>query len=574
MKTFMRILLPIVLIVAILAGTFWYLTVYDREFTHEIILSGARYFEKHGQHTIAAWLYDKAYVHSDNADDVALELAEHYRAAGNYTKAEATLNRAIRDGGGINVYIALSRVFVEQNKLLDALRLVEDLPEGELRTALNKKRPAAPVPDQPEGHYDSYISVSFAAGGNKVYVTGEDFPSVDRDYHQTPIALGTGENRFLAITVGENGLVSPLTPYCFTVIGVIEPVVFTDATMEKAIREAALLPETGVVYTNQLWDLRRFTVPAGVKDLTDLKFLPFLSELYVDGATAPLTPIESLSELTVLSIQNCTVSNKLLESISGLSGLTKLTLRNCSLTTLKGVEKLTSLTYLDVGHNAIGNLTPLAGLTGLKTLYLDENAVDGQDLSSLSGLKALTYLNISSNSVNSLAHIAGLSKLTHLYAGTNLLTDVYALASLSNLTHLDISANKISAVSMLSQCKKLIELNISNNEISDILTFSSLTKLEVLNFSHNKVVTLPKWPLNCELHTIDGSYNDLYSIKSLAGLENLNYILMDYNSDVSSVNVLYDCPLLIVLSVYGTSVRDISALVTEGSSTIVYYDPT
>ncbi len=574
MKTFMRILLPLVLVVAILAGTFWYLTVYDREFTHEMIIKGARYFEKNGQHSIAAWLYDKAYVHSDNIDDVALELAEHYRTIGNYTKAELTLNRAISDGGGVNVYIALSRIYVEQNKLLDALRLVENLPEGELRTALEKKRPAAPMPDKAEGHYDSYISVNFTANGNKVYITSGDFPSVDRDYHQTPITLSTGENRFLTIAVGENGLVSPLTPYCFTVIGVVEPVVFTDAAMEKAIRQAATLPETGVVYTNELWNLRSFTLPADATNYADLKFLPFLTELHIDGAAASLDPIRSLTELTVLSIKNSTVSPQLLETITGLSGLTKLTMRSCSLTSLSGMEKLTALNYLDIGHNAIGNLAPLSGLTGLKTLYLDENAVDGQDLSALSTLTDLTYLDISYNSVNSLAHIAGLSKLTHLYASTNLLTDVYVLASLSNLTHLDISCNKISAVSMLSQCQKLKELNISTNEISDILTFSALVNLEVLDFSHNKVVTLPTWPLNCALHTINGSYNNLYSIKSLAGLESLNIVLMDYNKKVSVVNVLYDCPLLMVLSVYGTKVRDVSALLTEGSSITVYYDPT
>ena len=574
MKTFMRIVLPIVLVVTILAGTFWYLTVYDREFTHDVILSCARYFERNDQHTIAAWLYDKAYVHSDNADEVALELAEHYRAAGNYTKAEATLNRAIDDGGGAQVYIALSRVFVEQNKLLDALRLLENLPAGELRDTLEKKRPATPVPDRAEGHYSDYISVSFSANGNKVYVTGGEFPSLDKDYHQTPITLGAGENRFLAITVGENGLVSSLANYSFTVVGVIEPAVFTDPAMEAAIREAAGL-ETGVtVYTNELWNLRSFTVPADAKDLTDLKYLPFLTELHIDSATASLTPIEALLELTVLSIKNCTVSPQLLESIVKLSGLTKLTLRNCYLTTLSGIEKLTGLTYLDVGNNAVGNLTPLTGLSGLNTLYLDNNAIDGKDLSDLSSLSALSYLDISYNSVNSLAHIAGLSKLTHLYAGSNLLTDVYALASLQNLTHLDISYNQISAVSMLSQCQKLTELNIANNEISDILTFSALVKLEVLNFSNNKVVTLPVWPLDCALHTINGSYNKLSSIKTLAGLENLNKVLMDYNKDVSKVNDLYRCPVLMVLSVYGTKVRDISSLVTEGNSITVYYDPT
>ena len=75
MKKFFRILIPIILVIAIIACIGWYLMIYDRDFTRDMLLSGARYFENQGNHTVSSWFYDQAYIQASNNDAVAIELA-------------------------------------------------------------------------------------------------------------------------------------------------------------------------------------------------------------------------------------------------------------------------------------------------------------------------------------------------------------------------------------------------------------------------------------------------------------------------------------------------------------------
>ena len=92
-----------------------------------------------------------------------------------------------------------------------------------------------------------------------------------------------------------------------------------------------------------------------------------------------------------------------------------------------------------------------------------------------------------------------------------------------------------------------------------------------LDFSNNKVAALPKFSKKCDLVSINGSYNEIKSLDNLSGLENLNTVTMDYNKDLSSLKPLTECHKLIEVSVYGTKVKNSSAL-TE-MSVIVNYDP-
>ena len=113
MKKVLRILLPFLLVIVIVAGSVWYLFVYDRAFTRDVLLACARFSESQGHHSMSTWFYNRAYNHAADNDAVAIELAEQYVSDGNYTKAEYTLSKAIADGGSIDVYIALCRTYVE-----------------------------------------------------------------------------------------------------------------------------------------------------------------------------------------------------------------------------------------------------------------------------------------------------------------------------------------------------------------------------------------------------------------------------------------------------------------------------
>ena len=72
MKKFFRIIIPIILVIAIIACIGWYLFIYDRDFTRDMLLSGARYFDKNGNHALSSWFYDQAYAQASDNDAVAI----------------------------------------------------------------------------------------------------------------------------------------------------------------------------------------------------------------------------------------------------------------------------------------------------------------------------------------------------------------------------------------------------------------------------------------------------------------------------------------------------------------------
>ena len=121
MKKAIKIIVPLVMIIAIIASIGWYLFVYDRDFTRDMLLNQARYYSDNRNDKAASWFYGLAYEYPSQDEHIAIELANQYKADGNYTKAEYTLTNAIADGGTADLYIALCKTYVEQDKLLDGL---------------------------------------------------------------------------------------------------------------------------------------------------------------------------------------------------------------------------------------------------------------------------------------------------------------------------------------------------------------------------------------------------------------------------------------------------------------------
>ena len=150
-------LFPILLALLIIASLAWYCFVYDRDFTRDMLLQQARHQSTKGNPQVASWFYDLAYEHSGQDENVAIELANQFKADGNYTKAEYTLSNAIADGGTADLYIALCKTYVEQDKLLDAVNMLDNIADPAIKAEIEAMRPAAPVSDPVPGFYSQYI---------------------------------------------------------------------------------------------------------------------------------------------------------------------------------------------------------------------------------------------------------------------------------------------------------------------------------------------------------------------------------------------------------------------------------
>ncbi len=575
MKRAIRIIIPILLAIAILFCTGWYLLVYDRALTRDLLLNTARHYDAKGNHTIATWFYNQAYKHADDNDEVAIELANQYKSDGNYTKAEYTLSKAISDGGGIDLYIALCKTFVEQDKLLDAVTMLNNITNEQIKSQLEKMRPQAPkcIPDPSVtgSYYTDYITISLSAEGGTIYANNRgEIPSVEKDLYNDGITLTGGDNTIYAISVAENGLVSPTAVFRFTVGGVIEPVEFQDEVMEATIREKLSVSAEKVLYTNDLWTIYEFEVPGGVQSLADLKHLAFLQTLTISNSVSgQLDCIANLANLTQLQIKNTAVTAEELVIIGRLPSLQKLTLDNCGLATVAGLGSIYNLTHLDLSNNSIRDISVLSGLKNLTELNIQHNVVN--DLTPLSSITTLRHLDVSYNNLTTLSPVSSVVGLLKLIAGNNSIVDTTGIDALTSLENLDLSYNAISGISNLNVCTALKTLDISNNSISNISAVSNMAKLTQLNFSYNSVTEIPTLDKNSELANIDGSHNSIKKLTSLKGLKYLRIVNMEYNKDLSSLNDLTSCPVLMQVDVYGTKVKSAAGLTSQG--VVVNYNP-
>ena len=571
MKKALKIIIPLLLSLAIIGSMAWYFLVYDQGFTKDMLLWSARTLEQGGKHELAAWLYNITYRQASYEDDIAIELSNQYKTIGNYTKAEYTIAEAIAANPTTDLYIALCNLYVQQDKLMDAVALLDTVANPQIKAELDEMRPKAPSLTPEAGFYSQYVTVEATAEGSTLFVnTKNQFPTTEKDLYTGPITLPEGETVIHAIAVNDNGLVSPLTIHGYTIGGVIELVKFSDPAMEAAIRSAIGADENDTIFTNALWGVKTFTVPGDAVTFSDLAYLPYLKVLNVsDSVSGELVNIKNLSYLTELHVTGGSLSEDELAVIGQLTGLKKLTLSSCGISTIASLSSLNQLEYLDLSNNSLRNLSAISIMQNLQELYLSKNVVT--DLTDLMGLKKLKTLDVSYNSLNSVDPIQSNISLTYLNFAHNNVKDISALTSLSVLNELHASHNIITDISAVSSCSEVEVLNIANNSITDISVLSVLEKMQQLDFSNNQVKELPKFSKKSALVSINGSYNQIENLKTLSSLTDLNIVLMDYNEKLDSLEPLDSCPRLVKVNAYGTKVSDVRFLTDK--SVVVNYNP-
>lgn len=117
-------------------------------------------------------------------------------------------------------------------------------------------------------------------------------------------------------------------------------------------------------------------------------------------------------------------------------------------------------------YEAIAELSPLAQLTHLKTLCLDNVRIS--NFSVLSTLTDLEHLRINWDMLSDIHFLSPLKKLKHLDLAYNRISDIAVLSELPQLEHIQLSCNKIKDVSPLLALNNLEFLYLNNNQISDV----------------------------------------------------------------------------------------------------------
>ncbi len=571
MKKALKLIISLILIAALLGGAAWYFLLYNPALTTDLLLDWGAGAQSRGHTNTAIRYYRWAYQLSGQDPELAIQLAKAYQQADNYTKAEYTLANAIAAGGSLDVYLTLCQIYVEQDKLLDAVTMLDQIADPSIKSQLDAMRPAAPTANLTPGFYNQYMEVSLTSGGGDLYVSTEgEYPSTRTDSYSESISLGLGETTICALSVSEQGLVSPLSVFGYTISGVVEDVTLSDSVLDAYVRELLSRGAGSALTTADLWGITELTVPAEVAELTDLSYFTGLTSLVIqDRPDLSLSFLSGMTQLQTLDLSGCTLQSDELELIGALPQLQVLDISGCGLSTIAGLRGSATLLEADLSDNSISDIAPLAGNSGLKTLNLQRNAVT--DLMPLSGFTELSWLDASYNSVQSISPLGTCVNLSYLNLTNNNLTALSSIDHLTGLAELDASYNALTDISGLESCADLGKLNLSNNSLESMDSLASLTKLTDLDISYNDIQTIPDFPEDSALVTFNGCHNFFEDVSGLAGLQSLNYVYLDYNN-IFDINCLSTCTNLIQVNVFKTNVTDVSKLLDM--SVIVSYNPT
>jgi len=264
---------------------------------------------------------------------------------------------------------------------------------------------------------------------------------------------------------------------------------------------------------------------------------------------------------------------------------------NEKISSLKGIEYFTSLTYLNCCNN---NLTSLdvSNNTALTTLYCYNNNLTSLDVSNNTALTTLycynnnltsldvsnntmlTYLDCTNNNLTSL-DVSKNTALTELYCYTNNLTSLdvsnntvlgYLYCHTNNLTSLDLSKN--TALTYL-EChnNNLTSLDVSNNTALKKLSCDN-NKLTSLDVSKNTALE----SLNCQINNLTSL--DVSNNTSLTTLscDNNNLTSLDVRNNPLLVNLYCDDFVHIIREdsdIETTTTGDTTTTTTETTTTTV-----
>lgn len=566
MKKFLITMLVLLLIGGLVFGLFYFF------WTAENFASLGDSAMKDGRYSRAISRYEMAVRLDPDNTDYVLSLADACIADGSYTKAERSLVSAIKDKPSAALYTKLSSVYVAQDKLFDAQKMLDSITDTKLRGELDGLRPAAPVFTPEPGDYDEYVDLTIESDADTYVSLTEQFPSTASELYAEPIALPAGATTVSAISVGADGLVSPLTTGEYTIVGVVEEVVFVSPELEAYVRETLFIPRTAKVMTDDVWKIEELTLPDNVTEYDDLIYFTKLKKLVIQET--PLGSCDFLAampELAELDLSGCPLAPEDLEVIGALPALEKLRLSGCGLTNISALSPLVDLSELDLSDNSISDINAVSGMKYLRQLDLRSNAIS--TLESLKHAGKLQILDISGNNIPSLAPLSDCSQIERLIADDNHISDIGVVAKMPELATFCASHNRIFDASAVAACPALTRLELSDNELTNIDMIADMPQLSYLDVSHNLITAIPQ--LNVEesrLSSFYASYNKLENVSHLAGLLELTYVNVDYNDNIEDVECLVPCHMLVQVDCFGTKVEKVEALLNMG--VIVNFDPT
>ena len=324
-----------------------------------------------------------------------------------------------------------------------------------------------------------------------------------------------------------------------------------------------------------------------IQDLEGLQHATNLTSLNLQrNRIASISQLSALSQLEVINLY----SNKELDDISVVSGLTSLkqiSVGSCNISDLSPIAGLTQLQILDIQGNPATDSTPIHNLTNLTRLTLGTGDDAGSiadisflsefskltnfsaaksnitGISSLAGNTGMDYLNLNNNSISEISVVSGMPGLRYLYFDNNNVSDISPVANLTDLLEIAYSNYTVQSHDPLTNLSKLKNVwfsgtgatsishladkpdlnyvNIQNNSIGDLTPIQGSTKIQFLYIRNNQVTDIAPVQNMSELRTFLAENNQIPDLAPLAGKLSLRDVRLN-NNLVTDASPLGSCP--------------------------------
>ena len=301
-----------------------------------------------------------------------------------------------------------------------------------------------------------------------------------------------------------------------------------------------------------------------------------LTKLTSWASITNLTALEYATNLTSLQLYAARPIS--LSPLLGLSDLRTLALERTSSERAPELSNLTQLTNLDLFFSSLTNVNFLKPLTNL--VYLDVSWNRISDPGVVAGLPHLAYLDVSGNPLTNCSVLTGLTNFSgSLYLDSISLTNIDWLASLKGLTQLSLYQNPVIDLGALSLLTNLIVLDLGYAPVLDLSPLSGLTNLESLYLEGTAVSNLDELPLLPRLTKLDVNDDRLASLNALTRFTRLQWLNASYNH-LTNIDALTNLSQLATVYLQvnsldtnsgAASLSAIEALLNKGAT--VYYIP-
>ena len=236
------------------------------------------------------------------------------------------------------------------------------------------------------------------------------------------------------------------------------------------------------------------------------------------------------------------------------------------LSDVSNLSTLTSLTYVDLSKNNINDISPLSSLTSVTELFIQNN--DISDISSLVGvLGSGDSLNVSSNPLNAHAYSVDIPSLQS--DGVTVEYDSPSIdfpdANLEAAVRTAVGVPEPDPI-LQSDLDAVTSFTAQSLGIVDLTGMEYWTSLTSLIIDDNSISDISQLENLTSLTILRLSFNDIVDISYLSGLTNLIELSIGSNSieDISSIAALVD---LTNLRIGDNSINDISSIAALTSLT-------